>query len=151
MMKKDRILFNKYIFAKVHFFLYFCKYHINKPIKMDIEQVRDYALSLHGTTEDMPYGPDCVVFRIEGKIFLHISLESSEPRCAVKLDPALGVELRERENGICPAYHMNKVHWNDLYLEQLNDDMVMELIDHSYRLVLQKLPKRLREKYEING
>ncbi len=75
---------------------------------MDIEQVRDYALSLHGTTEDMPYGPDCVVFRIEGKIFLHISLESSEPRCAVKLDPALGVELRERENGICPAYHMNR-------------------------------------------
>ena len=46
---------------------------------------------------------------------------------------------------------MNKVHWNDLYLEKLNDDMVKELIDHSYCLVLQKLPKRLREKYEING
>ena len=50
---------------------------------MNIEQVRAYALTLPGTTEDMPYGPDCVVFRIEGKIYLHIALESSEPRCAV--------------------------------------------------------------------
>ena len=94
---------------------------------MNIEQVRAYALTLPGTTEDMPYGPDCVVFRIEGKIYLHIALESSEPRCA-----------------------MNKVHWNDLYLNSLSDGMVTELIRHSYRLVLSKLPRRLRAKYEEN-
>ena len=117
---------------------------------MNIEQVRAYALTLPGTTEDMPYGPDCVVFRIEGKIYLHISLESSEPRCAVKLDPAGGEGLREREEGVRPAYHMNKVHWNDLYLNSLSDGMVTELIRHSYRLVLSKLPRRLRAKYEEN-
>lgn len=117
---------------------------------MNIEQVRAYALTLPGTTEDMPYGPDCVVFRIEGKIYLHISLESSEPRCAVKLDPAVGAGLREREDGVRPAYHMNKVHWNDLYLNSLSDGMVTELIRHSYRLVLSKLPRRLRAKYEEN-
>lgn len=131
-------------------FLYFCRYNINKPVKMNIEQVRAYALTLPGTTEDMPYGPDCVVFRIEGKIYLHIALESSEPRCAVKLDPAVGAELREREDGVRPAYHMNKVHWNDLYLNRLSDGMVTELIRHSYRLVLSKLPRRLRAKYEEN-
>jgi len=131
-------------------FLYFCRYNINKPVKMNIEQVRAYALTLPGTTEDMPYGPDCVVFRIEGKIYLHIALESSEPRCAVKLDPAVGAELREREDGVRPAYHMNKVHWNDLYLNSLSDGMVTELIRHSYRLVLSKLPRRLRTKYEEN-
>ena len=131
-------------------FLYFCRYNINKPVKMNIEQVRAYALALPGTTEDMPYGPDCVVFRIEGKIYLHIALESSEPRCAVKLDPAVGAELREREDGVRPAYHMNKVHWNDLYLNSLSDGMVTELIRHSYRLVLSKLPRRLRAKYEEN-
>lgn len=131
-------------------FLYFCRYNINKPVKMNIEQVRAYALTLPGTTEDMPYGPDCVVFRIEGKIYLHIAQESSEPRCAVKLDPAVGAELREREDGVRPAYHMNKVHWNDLYLNSLSDGMVTELIRHSYRLVLSKLPRRLRAKYEEN-
>ena len=131
-------------------FLYFCRYNINKPVKMNIEQVRAYALTLPGTTEDMPYGPDWVVFRIEGKIYLHIALESSEPRCAVKLDPAVGAELREREDGVRPAYHMNKVHWNDLYLNRLSDGMVTELIRHSYRLVLSKLPRRLRAKYEEN-
>lgn len=131
-------------------FLYFCRYNINKPVKMNIEQVRAYALTLPGTTEDMPYGPDWVVFRIEGKIYLHIALESSEPRCAVKLDPAVGAELREHEDGVRPAYHMNKVHWNDLYLNSLSDGMVTELIRHSYRLVLSKLPRRLRAKYEEN-
>ena len=46
---------------------------------MNIEDVREYALTLKGATEDMPYGPDWLVFRIGGKIFLHIWLESPEP------------------------------------------------------------------------
>ena len=140
------IRLNEYIFAKVVLFLYFCRDYIHKPVKMNIEQVRAYALALPGTTEDMPYGPDCVVFRIEGKIYLHIALESSEPRCAVKLDPAVGAELREREDGVRPAYHMNKVHWNDLYLNSLSDGMVTKLIHQSYNLVISNLPKHIRIK-----
>ena len=128
------IRLNEYIFAKVVLFLYFCRDNIHKPVKMP------------GTTEDMPYGPDCVVFRIEGKIYLHIALESSEPRCAVKLDPAVGAELREREDGVHPAYHMNKVHWNDLYLNSLSDGMVTELVHQSYNLVISNLPKHIRIK-----
>ncbi len=115
---------------------------------MNIEQVRSYALSLKGVTEDMPYGPGWVVFRIEGKIFLHIWLDSPEPRCAVKLEPAVSAELREHEESIQPAYHLNKVHWNDLYLNSLSDGMVMELIRQSYNLVISNLPKYIRIKLE---
>ena len=99
---------------------------------MNIEEVREYALSLPGTTEDQAYGEDWVLFRIEGKIFLHIWLDAPEPSCAIR-----------------PAYHLNKVHWSDVLLEEIDSDMVKDLIRQSYQLVLSKLPKRLREKYRI--
>lgn len=114
---------------------------------MDIEQVREYALSLDGVTEDMPYGPDWLIFRIEGKIFLHIWLESPEPTCAVKLKPELGEQLREDYEGVRAAYHLNKQHWNDLYLDTLDDMLVKQWIRMSYNIVRSHLPKRLRDKY----
>ena len=57
---------------------------------MNIEEVREYTMALPGVEEDMPYGPDWLIFRIEGKIFLHIRLEAPESVCAVKLDPDEG-------------------------------------------------------------
>jgi len=117
---------------------------------MNIEHVRDLALACPGATEDMPYGPDWLIFRIEHKIFLHIWLEAPEPTCAVKLDPERGQQLRQHHEGIQPAYHLNKVHWNDLYLNALDDALIAELINESYLLVRSKLPHRLREKYETH-
>ena len=114
---------------------------------MSIEDVREYALTLPGATEDMPYGPDWLIFRIEGKIFLHIWLESPEPTCAVKLQPEVGQTLREHFDGVRPAYHLNKAHWNDIYLELIDDELTNQWIRQSYELVLLKLPKRLREEY----
>ena len=114
---------------------------------MNIEDVREYALTLAGANEDMPYGPDWLIFRIEGKIFLHIWLESPEPTCAVKLEPELGQSLREHYEGVRPAYHLNKTHWNDIYLDMIDDELTKQWIRQSYELVLSKLPKKLREKY----
>ncbi len=114
---------------------------------MNIEEVREYALALPGTTEDQAYGDDWVLFRIEGKIFLHIWLNAPAPSCALKLPPEQGQTLREHYEGIRPAYHLNKVHWNDIMLDKIDDEMVKGLIDQSYRLVASKLPKRLRVKY----
>lgn len=115
---------------------------------MDIEDVREYALSQPGVTEDQAYGPDWVLFRIEGKIFLHIWLEAPEPTCAVKLDPEYGQNLREHNDGIRPAYHLNKIHWSEIYIEKVNDEIVKMLIGKSYQLVLSKLPFRLKNKYK---
>jgi len=114
---------------------------------MSIEDVREYALTLPGVTEDMPYGSDCLVFRIEGKIFLHIWLESPEPTCAVKLLPETGQALREHYDGVCPAYHLNKRHWNDICLNAIDDELVRQWIRQSYHLVVEKLPIKLRGKY----
>ena len=112
---------------------------------MNIEKVRIYCLSLPGVTEDMPYGPDWVVFRIEGKIFLHISLERR--LIAIKLLPERGEELRDKYDAVTPAWHMNKKHWNDIIIENtFPDETIEEWIRESYDLVKSKLPKRLKEK-----
>lgn len=112
---------------------------------MNIEDVRDYALSLPQVTEDM-FAEEWLSFRIAGKWFLLIQLDAPEPRVAVKLPPEQGLNLRESYAGIYPAYHMNKKHWNDLYLEQLDDDIVRRLIQDSYQLVVSSLPKAVRGK-----
>lgn len=113
---------------------------------MNIEEVRVYCLALPGVTEDMPYGPDWVVFRIEGKIFLHISLERK--LIAIKLRPEHGEALREKYDAVTPAWHMNKKHWNDIVIENTFPDNIIEgWIKESYDLVKSKLPKKLKEKY----
>ena len=115
---------------------------------MNIEEVREFCLSLPGVTEDSPYGPDMIVFRVEGKIFLHLPLEYADPRMSVKLPPDKGVELRERYAAISAAFHLNKTHWNDILIERTFPREQLEAwILESYQIVFNKLPKKLRDKY----
>ena len=114
---------------------------------MNIEDIRAFALSLNGVTEDMPYGIDWLIFRIGGKIFLHIWLEAPAPTCAVKLKPEYGEQLREQTDGVRAAYHLNKKHWNDLYLDVLDRELIEQLITHSYNIVLARLPRKLRAQF----
>jgi predicted DNA-binding protein (MmcQ/YjbR family) len=121
---------------------------------MDIEQVREYTLSILGVTEDQPFGDDIITFRIEGKIFLclwlggsHHDMRDSEPRFALKLTPERNEELREQYSAVTPAWHWNKKLWSDVYYEHLEEDLVKTLIKESYDLVVSKLPKASRIKY----
>lgn len=129
---------------------------------MNIEEVREYTLSLHGVTEDQPFGDDIITFRIEGKIFLCLwlgggehgfdrlttsSIKNSDPRFALKLTPERNEELREQYTAVNPAWHWNKKHWSDVYYELLDDKLVQSWIEESYNLVVSKLPKAVRQKY----
>ena len=112
-------------------------------------------MSLYGVTEDQPFGDDIITFRLEGKIFLCLSLGSenddmkdSAPRLALKLLPARNEELREQCPAVTPAWHWNKKHWSDVYYEQVEDTLVKAWIKESYHLVASKLPKAVRQKYE---
>lgn len=116
---------------------------------MNIEEVREFCLSLPGVTEDSPYGPDMIVFRIEGKIFLHLPLEYADPRICIKLPPEKGVDLRERYSAIRAAFHLNKTHWNEILIEHtFSREQLESWIVDSYQIVFNKLPKRLRDKYQ---
>lgn len=117
---------------------------------MDIETLRLYCLSQKAATEDTPFGPDTLVFRVMGKIFGLMSLDSLEGRINLKCDPDFAIELREKNpDHITPGYHMNKKHWNTIYCERgIEDKLVKELVDHSYQLIAKSLPKALRLELE---
>ena len=122
---------------------------------MNIEEVRAYALSLPGVTEDQPFGDDIITFRVEGKIFMCLwlgggryDMKDGVTRFACKLTPERNEELREQYEAIQPAYHWNKRHWSDVYYEQLEPKLVTGWIKESYLLVVSKLPKALRSKYQ---
>lgn len=116
---------------------------------MHIEEIRDYCLSKSiSVAEEMPFGPDTLVFKIAQKIFLLIGLDQiGEIRFNVKCDPEYAVELREKyAQTVFPGYHMNKKHWNTIYsARELSGVELKNLIDHSYDLVLQSIPKKIRD------
>ena len=123
---------------------------------MNIEQIREYTLSLYGVTEDQPFGDDVLTFRLEGKIFACLwlgggehDMKNSEPRIALKLSPDRNIELRELFSAVTPAWHWNKKHWSDVCYEQMGDSQVEALIMESYQLIVSKLPKAIRQKYII--
>ena len=117
---------------------------------MHIEDIREYCLlKNHMVTEELPFGPDTLVFKIGGKIFLLIGMDQIQHiNFNVKCDPEYAVELREKyPQTVFPGYHMNKKHWNTVFVDrELNDQEIKKLIDHSFDLVLDSLPKKLRKK-----
>ena len=114
--------------------------------KMNLEELREYCLSLPHVTEDMPFSEDILVFRICNRIFVLTSLESVPLRVSLKCDPERAIELREQyPDKIIAGYHLNKKHWNTVLLEGLPSALIKEMIQHSYDQVLAKVPKKERE------
>jgi len=105
---------------------------------MDIERVREFALGLDDEVTEGLFAEQWISWRIRGRWFLLMQLDAPEPRVAVKLPPDVGIELREHYDGVRPAYHMNKKHWNDLYLNRLDDTFIEEQIRNSFHLVAGK-------------
>lgn len=121
---------------------------------MNIEEIRTYCLSKAAASEAFPFDEDTMVFRVgdteaygTGKLFALCSLERPD-YVLLKCDPDRAVELRDRyPEEIEPGWHMNKRHWNGIFLTgpHLTDAQVREMIDHSYKLVAASLPRRVRE------
>ena len=118
---------------------------------MNIEELREYCLSLKGATECMPFDDTSLVLKVCDKMFALIPLDSPELRIAVKCDPEKAVELREKYNCVQPAYHFNKKYWNSIFLDrEMSDEDVKYWIRHSIDEVIKKLPKRIQNEYYQN-
>ena len=112
---------------------------------MHIEELRDYCLQKKGVEETFPFGELTLVYKVGGKIFLITSLDESNSFNA-KCDPERAVELRERYNEIIPGFHMNKKHWNTVHTDgSLSRTLLHEIIDHSYEVVFESLPKKIKQ------
>ena len=106
---------------------------------MNIETLREYCLSKPEVEETLPFGPDTLVFKVNGKIFLLAGLDEPELSFNVKCDPELALELRASYPAVQPGYHMNKKHWNTIMVDgSIPVKLLKEWIDHSYDLVRPK-------------
>jgi predicted DNA-binding protein (MmcQ/YjbR family) len=105
---------------------------------MDIESVREHCISKKGASEGFPFGEDTLVFKVKGKIFALVNLDG-QLSINLKCDPDLAIELRERYSSVIPGYHMNKKHWNTIYIDgTIPDKEIISWIEHSYRLIAGK-------------
>lgn len=100
-----------------------------------------------GSVEDYPFGAEVAVFKVAGKMFALVPLGSLPGSVSLKCDPDLAIGLRGRHPAITAGYHLNKRHWNTITLDgSLPDDQLLDLIDHSYELVVARLPRAVRDK-----
>ena len=116
---------------------------------MEADEIREYFLSKPSVSEETPFGPEVLVYKIAGKMFATLGVDDEDQlgRSNLKCEPERAIQLREQHEAILPGYHMNKKHWNTLVLDgSLPASLVRDLVDHSYELVVAKLPKREREK-----
>jgi len=101
--------------------------------------------AMPGSAEDYPFGDEVAVFKVARRMFALVSLGPPPGSVSLKCDPDLAAVLRDRHAGITPGYHLNKRHWNTVTLDgSVPDEELLELIDHSYDLVVARLPKAQR-------
>jgi predicted DNA-binding protein (MmcQ/YjbR family) len=113
---------------------------------MDANELRRCCLQHAGSVEDFPFGPEHSVFKVAGKMFALSALDRAPLEVSVKCEPELAAQLRHSYRAIRPGYHLNKRHWNTLTLDgSLPDQLVRDLIEDSYDLVVSALPRRLRQ------
>jgi predicted DNA-binding protein (MmcQ/YjbR family) len=112
---------------------------------MNIETLRSYCLNKLGVTESFPFGNDTLVFKVGNKVFLLSGLNNPISFNA-KCNPEKAILLRENHPEIIPGFHMNKKHWNTVYFDgSLPNNLLNEMIDDSYQLVFDSLPKNLKQ------
>ena len=115
---------------------------------MHIESFRTYCLNKANVSESFPFDDQVLVFKVAGKIFALANIESFNS-FNVKCDPEKAVELREGYTAVEAGYHMSKKHWNTVFVDRdATEQELKEWIDHSYELVYNGLPKKI--KTELN-
>jgi predicted DNA-binding protein (MmcQ/YjbR family) len=116
---------------------------------MNIEDFYAYCFQKKGTTEHFPFDKNTLVFKVGGKIFALTDI-SEFKSINLKCNPEKAIILREQFSGIQPGFHMNKKHWNTIrFFDDVDDNLIRDLIDHSYDLVLLSLSKKTQNEITL--
>jgi predicted DNA-binding protein (MmcQ/YjbR family) len=113
---------------------------------MNMDELRAYLLGKRGTWEDAPFGPDSLVYKVKSKMFALIPLDTPTVEVVLKCDPHWAILLRDSYPAVTSAWHFNKRHWNAVRIDgSIPLDEILEMIDHSYDLVVKNLSRRERD------
>ena len=113
---------------------------------MDKARLQSFSLTLPGATHDYQVDWQADRYHVGGKMFAMMGGDSQrKPIITLKCDPTRAEELRETYQGIIPGHYMNKTHWNSIYFDSdLSNELLENLILHSYNLVFEKLTKKVQ-------
>jgi predicted DNA-binding protein (MmcQ/YjbR family) len=115
---------------------------------MQLDDFRNYCLSLKGVTESLPFDENTLVFKVMDKMFALTDLANFES-INVKCEPEKAIELRERYHAVKEGYHMSKKHWNTITVnDDMNDKEILQWVLHSYQLIVAKLSKKQKDELE---
>ena len=113
---------------------------------MNARDLRTHCLAFAGAAETFPFGPETSVFKVAGKMFALSQLDHAPLRVSLKCEPGLAEQLRETHAAVLPGYHLNKRHWNTVIVdESLADQLIKDMIEDSYDLVVSGLPQARQE------
>jgi predicted DNA-binding protein (MmcQ/YjbR family) len=119
---------------------------------MSPAELRDHCLSFAGAEETFPFGPKTSVFKVGGKMFALSQLGTDSLRVSLKCEPELAEALRESHAAVIPGYHLNKRHWNTVIIDgSLSEQMIKDMIEDSYELVVSSLPRASRRALDWQG
>ena len=142
--KDTAIIFIKYSFAILFFLTTFA-------VNMNIEELREYCLSIKDATETLYFDNEYLIFRVFDKWFAVIRLDDAELNVSIKCDSFKAIELRERYKCVTAAWHFNKKYWNNIILNRdMDDETVKYWIRHSAEEVVKKLPEKTQTAYWEN-
>jgi predicted DNA-binding protein (MmcQ/YjbR family) len=115
---------------------------------MNIEKLFDYCRSVRGAEVTTPFDEVTIVMKVMGKMFALIPTDADRHSISLKCDPAKAIALREKYTCVEEAFHMNKTHWNTIYLDgNMPDSEIEEWIDHSVCEVVAKLSRKQQQEY----
>ncbi|NUU25213.1 MAG: MmcQ/YjbR family DNA-binding protein [Streptomycetaceae bacterium] len=119
---------------------------------MTPDELKAVCLAFNGAREEFPFNPDVSVFKVGGKIFALSTLADAPLKVSLKCEPELAIRLRKEYPAIVGGYHLNKRHWNTVTIDgTVRDELVRDMIEDSYDLVVASLPKMERLKLDWPG
>ncbi|MFJ3958202.1 MmcQ/YjbR family DNA-binding protein [Arthrobacter sp. NPDC090010] len=127
---------------------------------MDAEALREFCLSFPGAVEEYPFDPGLSVFKVASavdgarhpaKMFALSALSGTPLGVNLKCDPEIALQLRASYPAITGAWHMNKKHWNSVQLDGVPEDLLRDMIEDSYDLVVSGLSRRQQEQLGWKG
>lgn len=113
---------------------------------MTLKDLKEYCLEKPGASVNFPFDEKTMTINVGKKMFFLTDISANDLRVNLKCNPFVAEDLRAEFIGIIPGYHMNKKHWNTVYVNNdVPKEKILELIDHSYTLVYNSLTKKERE------
>lgn len=113
---------------------------------MDLKELQAYLLNKKAATEETPFGPEALVYKVMGKMFALVAWQADPLTVSLKCEPGQALFLRDLYPAVRPGYHMNKTHWNTVTLDgSIPESEVLGMIDDSYHLVVNSLTRAQRE------